>query len=289
MTFPYARLAQKWLGSPLMIEPGKALMIAQAFGSRVTGSDVHLPDFEAGILRDRLRDRYDPHEVLPRTETGVAIIEVEGTLVDKGAYIGQSSGETSYEGLAAQIAEARTSNSVRAVAIEVDSPGGLVDGCFELADEVFELSQVKPTAAFLTSEASSAAYLIASAAEIIYIPELGRAGSIGVMAMYVNAQKWAETEGLDVHVFRHGEKKADGHPFVEPRDGWFDEMDDSLSFVGEVFADRVATYRKGRLTKDSVLALQAGVLRGQKAVDAGLVDEVKAPRAAFAEFAAKYG
>lgn len=294
MTYPFARLASKWIDTPLMIEPSKAVTIANAFAPRVLGGavnvlgDMEQPVVEAGILRERLRDHYDRHETLHRTDGGVAVIEVEGTLVDKGAFLGASSGETSYEGLSVQVADAHD-DSIKAVVFEFDSPGGMVDGCFELADEIFELSKVKPTVAILTSCAASAAYLLASACGSIVVPRFGVVGSIGVITMHVDARRAAEDQGFDVTVFRSGLKKADGHPLVEPRDGWSEEMQDRLDRMRDAFAETVARYRAGSISKESALATEAGVYEGQDAVDAGLADAVADPKKAFRAFVEQYG
>lgn len=294
MTYPFARLASKWVDTPLMIEPSKAVTIANAFAPRVLGApvsvsgEIEASGIEAGILRERLRDYYDRHETLHRTESGVAVIEVEGTLVDKGAYLGKSSGETSYEGLSIQVADAHD-DSIRAAVFEIDSPGGMVDGCFELGDEMFELSKVKPTIAILTSNACSAAYLLAAACGSVVIPRFGCAGSIGVITMHVDARRAAEEQGFDVTVFRSGMKKGDGNPFAEPRDGWSDELQARLDRMRDTFAEAVSRYRAGSISKESALATEAGVYEGQDAVDAGLADAVADPKKAFAAFVEQYG
>jgi len=248
-----------------------------------------LPQHDAGVLRERIRNHYDRHETLHRTEGGVAVIEVEGTLVDKGAYLGQSSGETSYEGLSIQVADALADDSIKGVVFEIDSPGGLVSGAFELAEEIFALSQAKPTIAILTPNACSAAYLLSGGCRAIVLPETGYAGSIGVISAHVNATKAAEKAGYEFTLFGAGIKKGDGHPFVEPRDGYFEERRAESEALRELFAETVARYRSHAIDKDAILATEAGLYRGQAAVDVGLADAVAPPKEAFAAFVKQYG
>jgi len=292
MTFPFARLAQKWVDTPLMIDPGKAAVLAEVFGPRVLGGPIS--QIEMGVLTERLRDKIDPWTEKriyqgPQQVGGVAVICIEGTLVDKGAWQGEHSGMTSYEGLSIEVEDARTDDAIKAVAFEVDSPGGLVDGCFELADEIFALSMEKPTVAILTPNALSAAYLLASACGAIVVPESGAIGSIGAMAMYVNALRKADQDGFDVQIFTSAEKKADGHPLAEQRDGFADDMTALVMADADRFAGRLERYRGDRLTKQAALDLRAGILRGEAAVAAGLADMVAAPRQAFAAFVERYG
>ena len=70
----------------------------------------------------------------------------------------------------------------KGVVFEVDSFGGELAGAFETTDLIARLSAEKPTLAILTDHTLSAAYLLASAARQIIIPEYGRAGSIGALA-----------------------------------------------------------------------------------------------------------
>ena len=55
------------------------------------------------------------------------------------------------------------------------------------------------------------------------------------------------------------------------------------------FAETVARYRAGRLSKDQALATEAGVYRGAKAVSAGLADAVARPSQVLAAFGAELG
>ena len=70
----------------------------------------------------------------------------------------------------------------KGVVFEVDSFGGELAGAFETTDLIARLSAEKPTLAILTNHTLAAAYLLASAARQIIIPEHGRAGSIGALA-----------------------------------------------------------------------------------------------------------
>ena len=70
---------------------------------------------------------------------------------------------------------------MRAILFDIDSPGGVADGAFDLTDEIFAArGQGKPIWAMANSLAASAAYAIASAADVVLLPRLAQVGSIGV-------------------------------------------------------------------------------------------------------------
>jgi len=214
----------------------------------------------------------------------VAVIAIEGTLVHKGAWLDSNSGETSYEGIQTQVLRAARDERVRGVVFEVDSFGGEAAGAFDTADMIAELSAVKPTVAILTDFAHSGGYLLAAAARQIVLPENGYAGSIGVVAMHVDFSRAIENDGVRVTVLTSGARKDDGSPFkplgADVAARWQADLDEGR----EQFATAVARYRGRRLSKSAALATEAGVFRGEDAVEAGLADGVVRPSMAFAEF-----
>lgn len=288
-------IAARLFNTPLMLHEGKANIIARAFGPRVLGRELdmnHGP--EMGVLTEdmrELRDGWTGEKTYngPKMVGPVAVIEVEGSLVNKGAWVGKSSGVTSYEGLNIQIADCRERDDIKAAVFEIDSFGGEVDGCFNCAEELFQLSQEKPTMAILTDHACSAAYLIASACRQSVIPATGYAGSIGVISMHVDASEWAKKQGLAVTILRAGEKKARPGMFEAMTDEEYSSAIEDLESMRVLFAETVARYRVGRLSLDAALATEADTFRGQKAVDLGLVDAVARPKDAFREFLAAIG
>ena len=117
---------------------------------------------------------------------GIAVIEIAGTLVHRGAWIGQSSGMTSYEGIAAQLQAALADPGVRGIALDIDSFGGEVAGAFDLADRIRAARAQKPVHAFIAEHALSAGYVLASQADHIILPRTGAVGSIGVVALHTD-------------------------------------------------------------------------------------------------------
>jgi capsid assembly protease len=293
----YPEIASRMFGTPLMLHPSKGDIIARTFGPRVLGAPevaAHVAGGEEmGLIGENLRDAknywgddlYKGPKLL--SQSGIALIEIEGSLVNKGKWVGQSCGMTSYEAIALQVRDCMERDDIKAVVLEVDSFGGEVTGAFDCAEQIFELSQMKPTIAVLTDHACSAGYLLASPARQLVIPQTGICGSIGVISMHVDMSAWLAKEGLNVTILKAGAHKADFNPYQAiPEDVLKQELAE-LEELRIEFAATVARFRAGRLTQQSALATEARVYRGQKAVDAGLADAVARPSQVLEAFEAE--
>ena len=292
----YPEIAARLFATPLMLHPAKAEIIAQTLGPRVLGvGSVTVNGHggeQLGIVGDEMgqwRDSSGASFSQPRRHGSIAVIEVEGSLVNKGKWIGKSSGLTTYEGIISQVNAVIDDASIAGVIVEVDSFGGEVAGAFDCSERLSELSAVKPTIAVLTDHALSAGYLMASACRQIVIPASGLAGSIGVMALHVDHSRKLAKEGLAVTILKAGARKAELNPFEPIDEAVLEEKLAELEDERQHFAATVARYRAGRISLDQALATEAGVYRGQAAVDAGLADTVARPSQVLAAFEEELG
>ena len=225
-----------------------------------------------------LLDRDETHDRRPfLVVDGVAVIPIEGALVHGDAYPWW--GETSYGSIRACLDLAATDAEVRAILLHVNSPGGEVSGCFDLADRIFALRAVKPIAAIVDEYACSAAYALASAAEKILAPRTAVIGSIGVITMHLDVTAALEQAGLKVTTIQYGGRKSDSYPTTPLSDEARDRMQAQIDTLGEMFVALVA--RNRGIDAAKVRATEAGTFLGQAAVDAGLADAVMPVDAAF--------
>lgn len=179
-------------------------------GPRITGKDITFQGLElaagdqgavtlparSSLFGDTLTRRQAQGGSQPLAVVdGIVVIEIAGTLVHRGAWIGQSSGLTSYEGIAAQLQAALADPAIRGIALDIDSFGGEVAGAFDLADRIRAARQVKPVQAFVADHALSAGYALASQADRIILPRTGAVGSIGVVAMHSDMSGAARQTG----------------------------------------------------------------------------------------------
>ena len=269
-------IASRVLDTPLVIGRAKLEAILAVIGPRI-GIEAPAPAVMNGNGRRRGANLVTPE--------GIAVIPVFGTLVKRAGAIEAASGLTSYGHLEEQILDAATDPAVRAVLLDIDSPGGEAAGVFDLSDLVYEARSLKPVWAVADEEAFSGAYAIASAAERLFVPRTGGLGSIGVVAVHVDRSARDAMEGFRTTTTVYaGAAKNDFNPHETLKDGARRTLQVEVDRVYALFVDTVA--RNRGLTADAVRATEARLYFGEDAVRAGLADEVGTLRSAFAALAA---
>ncbi|HEV8033522.1 S49 family peptidase [Yoonia sp.] len=284
----HARISARAFNTPLLVQPSKAMAFLSGLGPHILGRQVELVGGDlidvpssatlparasilAGGLPERLRQHGDaPYPVID----GIAVIEISGVLIHRGGWIGQSSGQTSYEGIAAQIDAAAGDPAVRGLALEIDSFGGEVAGVFDLADRIRAIRATKPVWAFLAEHAFSAGYALASQADRILLPRTGAVGSIGVVVMHADMSGQLDQDGMRVTLIHSGAHKVDGNPYTPLPDGVRADIQREIDVLRFLFAETVAAGRAARLSQEAALATEAATYRGTEALSAGLADEV---------------
>tara|TARA_R110002110_G_scaffold412641_1_gene638831 strand:- start:50938 stop:52398 length:1461 start_codon:yes stop_codon:yes gene_type:complete len=293
----HARIATRAFNTPLLVEPSKAIAFLSGLGPRILGRQVETTDqgtalesapmrtARASILAGGLAEGFGQHsEGLYPVIDGIAVIEISGVLIHRGGWIGQSSGQTSYEGIAAQIDAAEGDPSVRGLALEIDSFGGEVAGIFDLADRIRAIRASKPVWAFVAEHAFSAGYALASQADRILLPRTGAVGSIGVVVMHADLSGELDQDGVRVTLIHSGRHKVDGNPYQPLPDAVRDDIQREIDVLRFLFTQTVAAGRAERLSQEAALATEAATYRGADAVAAGLADEVIDLQRGFAAF-----
>jgi signal peptide peptidase SppA len=287
----YARIAGRLLNTPIAIRPEKAEMLtavlAERLGiaslERMDGSAMTAVEMNAmaasGRSGSRARDRY--YEVVD----GIALLPIEGTLVHKSGWVGTYSGMMGYDFIATMLRQAMFDDEVRGIWLDVNSPGGEVFGCFDLADEIHACNARnggKPIWGMVNEMACSAAYALISAADRIYSPRTGISGSIGVYMLYVEQTKHLSKEGIDVEFIRSGERKARGSGLEALDDATRAKLQADVDKARDLFARLVA--RNRRMSVKAVLDTEADWFAADDAKTAGLVDGVLSEIEALSKF-----
>lgn len=115
----------------------------------------------------------------------VAVIYADGQIVDGESTYGSVGGTT----LAAQIAEARRDDGIKAVVLRVNSPGGSALASEVVWREMELCREVKPVVVSMGSVAASGGYYISAPADVILADRTTQTGSIGVFGMVLNLEK----------------------------------------------------------------------------------------------------
>ncbi|UDL95499.1 S49 family peptidase [Lichenihabitans sp. PAMC28606] len=272
-------LADRILNRPLLIMPEKASLIAAVLGGRIGLSDDALapfhPDASRFVGSQATEDQGGTVARKPfmRTDDGIGIVTVTGSLVNRGAWVGASSGLTSYEGIKAQLSAAASDSATRAIVLDLHTPGGEATGAFEAADIVRQVAAVKPVIAVVNGMAASAGYALASAATKIVTTTTGVAGSIGVVLLHADYSRSLDKAGVTPTMIFAGDHKVDGNPFEPLPDDVKASLQAEVDNFYALFVQNVTQGRKN-LSPHAVKATQARTFIGQAAVDAGLADEL---------------
>jgi ClpP class serine protease len=243
----------------------EALAIDSAWLSRVLegGPVLFWDDEEDDVPTDPESPPYELSE-------GVAVLDVEGPLVQRGWWCFEG-----YDTIARDLEMAIADSRVRAVMLRLNSPGGHAAGCFEASRRMRAMLDAakKPCVAYADEMAYSAAYALACVADEIVLPEPGGVGSVGVIASMKSVAKMLAENGVDVRVLTSGKEKADGYPELPLDDAAVARAQARVEGLAQLFASWVGDRRK--MTPAAVRALEAGVRYGQSAVASGLADRVE--------------
>ncbi len=203
----------------------------------------------------------------------VAVIPVSGILSQKNDdLLSMLFGGTSYRDIQEDFRKALEDTSVGSILFEIDSPGGEIDGLFDLVDGIHRARGRKPIVSTINETAYSAAYAIASAADRVYLPRTGRTGSIGVISVHIDQSKSDAQEGLKYTSMYAGAHKNDFSSH-EPLSEEAREI--AQKQVDGIYGILVDTISRNRgLTPEGIRSQEAGLYMGQKAVDAGLADAI---------------
>lgn len=203
----------------------------------------------------------------------VAVLPLQGTIVPKANMMTEMSGGTSVQQFTGWFRSAMKDPNVRAIVVDVDSPGGSVQGLMELADEMYKARGQKPVIAQVSGIAASAAYWLACQCDEINITPSGSVGSVGVFLMHQDMTKASEMEGVKTTYIKAGKYKTEGNPY-EPLS---DEAQAALQArVDEFYDEFVGAVAKGRGTTPS--KVKSGFGQGRMVSPAAAVAEGMANR-----------
>ncbi len=274
MNLPH--LAQRLFNTPLALHPRKAEVVMAAltdrFGLTRIQSMSDWDDDDDSFSRQARDTGYDVVE-------GIAIIPVQGTLVQKLGTLRPYSGMTGYDGIRACFLRALNDGEVKAICLDIDSPGGEVAGCFDLVDEIYAARGSKPVWAILSESAYSAAYALASAADKIIVPRTGGVGSVGVIVMHVDWSQKIKNDGLQVTIITYGDRKAESNPYEPLSETARKAIQSDIDEMGRLFVSTVS--RNRGITEKTVRDTEAACFLGADGVQLGLADQVASPDAAF--------
>lgn len=204
---------------------------------------------------------------------GVAVIDLVGVMVKHPTLFGMFFQEAVTTEIRGQLRAAVDNRAIESIILHIDSPGGLVAGTADLAEEVRRAAGRKRTIAFIEDMGASGAYWVASQASKIFVNPTALVGSIGVLSVLVDESKLADRLGLKVIPVSTGFAKETGVPGAPITD---EQIADLQRIVDAIFKQFGGAVMRGRRMLQSQFdAVSAGqVFVGEEAVRRGLADRI---------------
>lgn len=258
------------VSGPWAIVPEMLVEIQGIYATHLRGDKIDIAKVEAAIGRPLANSRQGAEVI-----DGVAVIQMQGAIAKRMNLMAEVSGGTSSQLAAKDITTALNDPAVKGIILNVDSPGGTVDGTAELADVIAACRGKKPVVAFSDGQICSAAYWVASAADAIYISgDTNPVGSIGVVSGHRDYSGAEAKAGIKTTEITAGRYKRIASQYEPLTDAGREEIQSKLDYLYSAFVDAVATNR-GVSTETVLNDMADGkVFIGKQAIKAGLVDGV---------------
>jgi signal peptide peptidase SppA len=259
-------LARRLVNTPMAIEERAGRAVLYAIGDRL---GIDKKAFEGWDDENPAADTESrAYEIV----NGVAIVPIIGELCHRSSFADAMSGLTSYATIVTSIQQAVDDPMVKAVMLDIDSPGGEVAGLYDCVDAIVAMRGIKPIVAYANERAFSAAYAIASAADRIVVSRTSGVGSIGVLCFHVDRSEAYAMAGEKITPIHAGALKVDGNEFTPLSDETKSRFQAEVDSAYDIFVASVADNRD--LDESDVRATEAGCFYGLEAVREGLADEV---------------
>ena len=204
----------------------------------------------------------------------IAIIYVDGMIVGGRGQVGLFSEGGGTDALIRQLHAARDDQSVKAIVLRINSPGGTVPASQEVGEELKKIRALgKPVITSMADMAASGGYWLAACTDKIYANSSTITGSLGVYMPYSNWEELYKKIGVRQEKIKSGPHKDILSPDRQLTD---EERAIIQVMVDDMYNQFVEVIAEGRhLDQAKVRQLADGrIYTGRQAKEAGLVDEL---------------
>ncbi|MDR4508267.1 MAG: signal peptide peptidase SppA [Candidatus Brocadiaceae bacterium] len=171
--------------------------------------------------------------------------------------------------------QAAEDDRVKAVLLEIDSPGGGITASDILYNCImnFKAETGKPVVAYMRDVAASGGYYISCAADVIAAHPTTITGSIGVIMPLINVADLINRYGIMDNSIASGDMKQIGSPLKEMTSGEADVLKD---IIDEMYMQFVTVVSTGRgMEIEAVKKIADGrIYTGKQALENGLIDQL---------------
>lgn len=230
---------------------------------------LNIPQFFVSDYREILVERGGGEKIL--------ILDVDGMIssgdISDSIFDPQDSTVNS---VAERLEKAREDKMVKAVVLRIDSPGGGVTASDVVYNEIANFKEETgiPIYVSMLDTAASGGYYIAMAGDKVYAHPTTITGSIGVLAIFLQAEELGRKIGLSAEVIKSGENKNIGSPFKDMTPEQRRILQELIDSMHSRFLNVV---QKGRpdISPERIQELADGrVYSAERALETGLIDGI---------------
>lgn len=197
---------------------------------------------------------------IEKSGVNLAEIKLSGAIMDESAIL-------------KEIYSIQDDKNIKAVLLNINSPGGAFAPSFEISNAIKELNKEKPVIAYASGTMASGSYLSGVWANKIYANKGSFIGSIGVIMQGYNIEELASKIGIKDQVVKAGEFKEAGTIMRPWSESERQSLQDLVDKSYDLFVSEVATARKLNKNDENLWA-NARVFLPDEALNLGLIDEI---------------
>lgn len=172
-----------------------------------------------------------------------------------------------------KIEEITKNDKIKAVILDIDSPGGVVTPSEVVYDLIYKLNKVKPVVVLMDGMATSGAYMIALGSDYLIARNTTLTGSIGVLLQSYDFVDLASKLGIELKTFKSTQLKGMPSMFEKNTEISNVSIQSSVNDIYKYFTDLVKERRNFK-EKDFKLAINGQAFTGREALKIGLIDEI---------------
>jgi len=259
-------ILEAFVETPWAILPSKLAVLEEIVVRHVSGEKL-----DAEEVQTRIHGAKRPDD---RRVNNVAVLPLFGTIFPRANLMTDMSGATSAERFGSAFSSLVNDPEVNAIVLDVDSPGGQINGVEELSRKIFDARGTKPIIAVANHIMASAAYWIGTAADELVISPSGEVGSIGVFAVHKDMSAALEKDGIKVSIIKAGKFKIEGNPYESLTEEARSAIQLKVDEAYDGFIDAVA---RNRGVKQATVRNDFGegrMVGSRQAVRLGMADRV---------------
>jgi protease-4 len=205
----------------------------------------------------------------------VALLRIEGVITAGERQPGMFAMAGAYsDTIVSSLRKAVEDDTIKALVIRVNSPGGSAAGSEEIFNAIVEVKGAgKPVVVSMADVAASGGYFVSAPADVIYANATTLTGSIGVIFQILSLEGLFDIVGLDMRVLKGGERKDIGSPYRPMTEEEKKILQGMIDETHEVFIEYVAEGRN--MAFEDVQAMATGdIWTGKQAKELGMIDEL---------------